>query len=54
MAIVSPLSSHSANHTAAALRSALGPGYGFGGPSDRLFNVAVGNAPVVGPIRRRS
>lgn len=40
--------SQSANLTAKALRQALGPGFGFAGPSERLLHA------VTGPLSRRT
>jgi hypothetical protein len=42
-----------ANDTATALRLAFGPGYGFGGPSDRQFEVVVRNTSVANGGKRR-
>ena len=39
--------------TATALRLAFGPGYGFGGPSDRQFEVVVRTTSVANGGKRR-
>jgi len=43
-------SSPNANDAATALRLAFGPGYGFGGPTDRVFEIAV-RTTVTGTTR---
>ena len=42
-----------AQDTASALRLAFGPGYAFGGPSDRQFNVVTRNTRFTAAPRRR-